>query len=671
MQTKNQADENFTKLAALFPNAVTETIDINGNLVRAIDKDILMQEISTCVVEGRDERYQFTWPDKRKAILAANAPSTNTLRPCIKESYGDFNTTENLYIEGDNLEVLKLLQENYLDAVKLIYIDPPYNTGKEFVYSDKFSQTTSEYMLRSGQYDEDGNQLSPNMESNGRFHTDWLNMMYSRLKIARNLLTKDGVIFISIDQNEVENLKKICNELFGSTNFVGEIIWQSATDNNPRQISTEHEYILCFAKDVNFLTPWFIESDKAQKINEQYKLIKHKTTDIAEQQKQLRQWIKANEIDLKGVSHYNNVDERGVYSNSTNSSNTKPGGYTFYQVDASLLSISSFIIGLLTFLVIGFLAWKYGRTWCNTICPVGTLLGFLSRFSLFKVRIDTEKCNHCGLCATKCKASCINSPEQIIDYSRCVDCFDCLGECRQNALSYTTPLKTEKQVTDASKRRFLLAGLTTAAATPKVMAQAQNVAAAVAGMKSDKRQTPITPPGSISLEYFQAHCTSCHLCISKCPSHVLKPAFMEYGLGGMMQPTVFFEKGFCNFDCTVCGDVCPNGAILPLTKEQKHLTQMGKVVFIEENCIVYRDGTSCGACSEHCPTQALSMIPFKDGLTIPHIDTEICVGCGGCEYVCPARPFRAVYIEGNAVQQEAKPFIDNHQEEIQVDDFGF
>lgn len=181
----------------------------------------------------------------------------------------------------------------------------------------------------------------------------------------------------------------------------------------------------------------------------------------------------------------------------------------------------------------------------------------------------------------------------------------------------------------------------------------------------------ITPPGSISQEHFQAHCTSCHLCVSKCPSHVLKPAFMEYGLGGMMQPTVFFEKGFCNFDCTVCGDVCPNGAILPLTKEQKHLTQMGKVVFIEENCIVYRDGTSCGACSEHCPTQALSMIPFKDGLTIPHIDTEICVGCGGCEYVCPARPFRAVYIEGNAVQQEAKPFTDNHQEEIQVDDFGF
>ena len=328
MQTKNMANENFAKLVALFPNAVTETIDVNGKIVRAIDKDVLMQEISTAVVEGRDQRYQFTWPDKRKAILAANAPSTNTLRPCREDSV-NFETTENLYIEGDNLEVLKLLQENYLNAVKLIYIDPPYNTGKEFVYPDKFSQTTAEYMVRSGQYDEEGNLLTPNMESNGRFHTDWLNMMYSRLKIARNLLKREGVIFISIDQNEVENLKKICNELYGDSNFVGEIIWQSATDNNPRQISTEHEYILCYAKDVNALSPWLIESDKAQMINTQYKLIKNKTKDIEEQQKELRKWIKANEADLKGVAHYNNVDERGVYSNSTNSSNTKPGGYTF------------------------------------------------------------------------------------------------------------------------------------------------------------------------------------------------------------------------------------------------------------------------------------------------------------------------------------------------------
>lgn len=328
MQSRNMADENFRKLVELFPNVVTETIDENGEIVRAIDKDILLQEISAKVVDGRDEHYQFTWPGKREAILAANAPTTNTLRPCREESVS-FDTTENLYIEGDNLEVLKLLQENYLGKVKMIYIDPPYNTGKEFVYPDKFAQSITEYMKRSGQLDEQGNKIAANTETNGRFHSDWLNMMYSRLKIARNLLKKDGVIFISIDQNEVENLKKICNEIFGASNFVGEIIWQSATDNNPRQISTEHEYILCFARDVNCLTPWLIESNKAQKIITQYNIIKNKTNGIAEQQKELRKWIKANEADLKGVAHYKHVDEKGVYSNSTNSSNTKPGGYTF------------------------------------------------------------------------------------------------------------------------------------------------------------------------------------------------------------------------------------------------------------------------------------------------------------------------------------------------------
>lgn len=350
--------------------------------------------------------------------------------------------------------------------------------------------------------------------------------------------------------------------------------------------------------------------------------------------------------------------------------------YTFYQVDASLLSVSSFIIGLVTFLLIGFLAWRHGRTWCNTVCPVGTVLGFINRFSLFKIRIDESKCTHCMICSTKCKASCIDSKNQRIDYTRCVDCFDCLGACKEGALVYSIPtLKKHKEeqtsTSDASKRRFLIAGLTTAAATTEVLAQAKAAIATASGKKSDKRQTPITPPGSVGLAHFQQHCTSCHLCVSKCPSHVLKPAFMEYGLGGVMQPTIYFEKGFCNFDCTVCGDVCPNGAIRPLTTEQKHLTQMGKVVFIEENCIVYTDGTSCGACSEHCPTQALAMIPYKDGLTIPHVNTDICVGCGGCEYICPARPYRAVYIEGNKVQQEAHPFVENQEEKVKVDDFGF
>lgn len=359
--------------------------------------------------------------------------------------------------------------------------------------------------------------------------------------------------------------------------------------------------------------------------------------------------------------------------------------YTFYKVDASILSLSSFIIAIITLVIIVVLAWKHGRTWCNTICPVGTVLGLLSRFSLFKFHIDTEKCNGCGLCATKCKAACINSKEHSIDHSRCVDCFDCLEACKQKALIYSPSLKKQQKVTpkkkhktsveetstvDMSRRRFLTAGVM-AGTTPKILSKAKASVATIGGQKTYVKKNPITPPGSVSRTEFQQRCTSCHLCVSKCPSHVLKPSFSEYGLSGMMQPTVNFDKGFCNFDCTVCSDVCPNGAIRPLTVEQKHLTQMGYVVFIEENCIVYTEGTSCGACSEHCPTQALSMVPFRNGLTIPKVNKEICVGCGGCEYVCPSRPFRAVYIEGNPVQKEAKPFKETKDDNTKIDDFGF
>ena len=228
MQTPNMADEKLKKLIEIFPNIVTETIDEDGNVVRAIDKDILEQEISSKVVEGREERYQFTWPDKKQSILAANAPISKTLRPCRDESK-NFDTTENLYIEGDNLEVLKLLQETYLGKIKMIYIDPPYNTGNDFVYNDDFKQTTEEYLEDSGQFDEEGNRLEKNLESNGRFHTDWLNMIYPRLKLARNLLSDDGVIFISIDDNEQSNLKKVCDEVFGETNYIGNIHWESKT----------------------------------------------------------------------------------------------------------------------------------------------------------------------------------------------------------------------------------------------------------------------------------------------------------------------------------------------------------------------------------------------------------------------------------------------------------
>lgn len=260
MKTADMASENFEKLKALFPNCVTESLDKDGNPVRAIDKDLLMQEINCEVVEGQKERYQFNWPGKRDAIRKANAPTTMTLRPCKDESV-DFDNTQNLYIEGDNLEVLKLLQNNYLGKVKMIYIDPPYNTGNDFVYNDNFKQDSETFLETSGMFDEDGNMtlqnFEKNSESNGRFHTDWLNMMYPRLKVARNLLSDDGVIFISIDDHEQENLKKICDEVFGHENFVADLIWEKkfSPQNDDKYITAVHDYILLYARTKSNWSP--------------------------------------------------------------------------------------------------------------------------------------------------------------------------------------------------------------------------------------------------------------------------------------------------------------------------------------------------------------------------------------------------------------------------------
>lgn len=249
MQTANKADENFKKLAEMFPNAVTETIDENGEVVRAIDKDVLMQEINTKVVDGKEERYQFIWPDKKKSVLLANAPISKTLRPCREESV-DFDNTENLYIEGDNLEVLKLLQETYLGKIKMIYIDPPYNTGNDFVYEDDFASSEAEYIEQSGQYSDVGERLVQNTETNGRFHTDWLNMMFPRIRLARDLLVDDGVLFISIDDNEVANLTKMCDEIFGADNRIALICHKSrASVSNDKIISPNHNTILFYAKN--------------------------------------------------------------------------------------------------------------------------------------------------------------------------------------------------------------------------------------------------------------------------------------------------------------------------------------------------------------------------------------------------------------------------------------
>lgn len=289
----------------------------------------------------------------------------------------------------------------------------------------------------------------------------------------------------------------------------------------------------------------------------------------------------------------------------------------------------------------------------------------------------------------KCKASCIDSKNKDIDYSRCVTCFNCIEVCKRDAMKYNITdfskvkesllPKSKKQVSaispetsvnsvNESKRRFLSATLVTSLAASRLLAQ--QVSGDILPKRELKRQIPIAPPGALSFDHLREKCISCHLCVSKCPSRVIKPALLEYGLSGIMQPKLYFDRGFCNYDCTVCGDVCPTGAILPLTVEEKNHTQMGKVQFIKENCIVYYDETSCGACSEHCPTQAVHMVPYKDHLTIPETDQSICVGCGGCEYVCPAIPYKAIYVEGLDIHNTIE-IKHEEVEEIVIDDFGF
>ena len=321
MQTTNKADEKFQKLADMFPNAVTETIDENGEVVRAIDKDVLMQEISCKVVDGNEERYQFTWPGKKKSLLLANAPINKTLRPCREESV-DFDNTENLYIEGDNLEVLKLLQETYLSKIKMIYIDPPYNTGKDsFVYNDNFNMSKDAFSDASGQYDENGNLLfdmHSNNESNGKFHSDWLSMIYPRLKIAKDLLKEDGVILINMDENEITNLQNVCREIFGEQNDLGTIVWDKRNPKGDAQgISYQHEYIIVYAKNkYEFLKNNKIQRTKKnassiiEKANQLFKKISSTYT-LEDANREFASWIRSQNDFSGGEKAYNKIDENG------------------------------------------------------------------------------------------------------------------------------------------------------------------------------------------------------------------------------------------------------------------------------------------------------------------------------------------------------------------------
>lgn len=356
------------------------------------------------------------------------------------------------------------------------------------------------------------------------------------------------------------------------------------------------------------------------------------------------------------------------------------GSYTFYNVHVFTLSLFALAVSILSLAAVSLLATIGGRSWCNTVCPVGTVLGWISKYSLFQIRFQADHCTHCNRCARDCKASCIDSKTMQVDTNRCVMCFNCLDACQEQALVYkiqrpehNAKKQTAKNGAESTKGMSRRDFLKTTGGVAGMIGVSALASAAPKQTKTPiyVKQHPISPPSAGSTAALLDACTACQLCITECPSNVLKPAFMEYGMGGMMQPRMDFNKGYCNYDCTRCTEVCPTGALKPLTTEQKHRTQMGHVVFIKTSCVVYTDETSCGACSEHCPTQAVKMVPYKNGLTIPEVEPDICVGCGGCEYICPVRPLTAIYVEGNPVHLEAQAFETAKKEHVELDGFGF
>lgn len=337
--------------------------------------------------------------------------------------------------------------------------------------------------------------------------------------------------------------------------------------------------------------------------------------------------------------------------------------YAFYSTDVWLKSLPTFVIAAVTLAAVVILAWRGGRTYCNTICPVGTILSFFSRFALLRPTIDADKCKSCGLCAKRCKASCIDITRKRIDYSRCVACMDCIDTCRQDALHLRTCRKSrsaasapeagrsvEPAQVDDARRTFLTATAAVAVAAA-VSAQKKKVDGGLAVIEDKeipRRDTPLTPAGSLSASNMSQHCTACQLCVSVCPNGVLRPSS---DIATLMQPEMSYERGYCRPECTRCSQVCPSGAIQTITPAEKSSIQIGHAVWIRKNCVPLTDGVSCGNCARHCPTGAIQMIPSDksdpDSPQIPAINTAKCIGCGACENLCPARPFSAIYVEGN------------------------
>ncbi len=420
------------------------------------------------------------------------------------------------------------------------------------------------------------------------------------------------------------------------------------------------------------------------------------------------------------------------------------GSYRLYHVETRQMTVWPLVFPVFMLGLVGVLAFRRGRLYCNAVCPVGTLLGLVSRYAMYRIEIDESLCNRCAECSLNCKAECIDLKSNEIDFSRCVGCFNCLNVCSQQGIDYQNqwfpserksgrktstlaisgkcdvsgecemppePLPSGKGdadgfsdpkaqwVTDGTgnascrwprsfpmddERRDFLFRLSAyfigfSAASRALKAKAQDtdrrddldVEITRPSTIPEEKQFPVSPPGSKSLQHFKDSCTACQLCVSACPTRVLQPSFLEYGFTGMMQPRLDYHASFCNFDCIRCTEVCPTGAILPLAMEEKHVNQIGVVKLELDNCVVKTEETACGACAEHCPTQAVRMVPYQDGLTIPEIAVEHCVGCGACEYICPTRPYRAIYVDGNEVHAEAVPPAIEELEYVPDDDFPF
>jgi len=383
----------------------------------------------------------------------------------------------------------------------------------------------------------------------------------------------------------------------------------------------------------------------------------------------------------------------------------KAGIYWLYPVGLKALFWQSLIFPFLFFITVLIMSVGKGRLFCNTICPVGSFLALVSKTSIFKIKISENNCTHCGKCSVVCKASCIDIKIKSVDFSRCVGCFNCIHSCPESAINYKISflkISSNKNIEPAKELSFknnsgneIINKNDESLITEKIQVDRRNflgrilffaagsgfiynkisAARIIPGNKSGKynikRNYPVTPPGSYSIENFNKHCTACHLCVSICPTQVLQPSFLQYGITGFLQPYMDFTHSFCNYECTKCSEICPTNSIIKLTVEKKKAVQPGKVIFVKKNCVVYADETACGACSEHCPTKAVHMMHYKGTLTIPEINQSICVGCGACEYACPAKPFKAIFVDGNPMHLTAFSSKDKKVKASTIEDFPF